>query len=105
MQPGNIITIVAYDHESQPFEFCAKISHVTDDKIILSAVFNSALEHDKSPFSPAELDESIIDESIIVESKDLLLLNQYFEYRKLGFSLEKCELLIEQDKKFLSEKF
>lgn len=98
MQPGTIITVVAYDHEKQPFEFCGKVSALEGDRLILSDVFNNALEQQNSPFNPVE--SEFTDTDIF---KDFVV-NQFASYRQLGLTIQDASEKIEQDIKFLDEK-
>lgn len=66
LQPGSIITIIAHNHESQQFQFCAKIDLITDDKIILSDVFDGALEDTNTPFTPVE-PETESEPTVVIE--------------------------------------
>ena len=56
MEPGSIITIIAHNHDSQQFQFSAKIDSIDDHKIILSDVFDGAIEDQNTPFTPVEPD-------------------------------------------------
>jgi len=102
LQSGSIITVVAFDHENQAFQFTGKIKDIHDDNIILSVVFDNALEHDNSPFEIIEPEPEMDSYDFAV---DMLLFKQFLKYRQQGFDIEKCLKWIKDDRAFIDEKF
>lgn len=95
MQAEQIITIIAYDHEGQAFQFAGKISSIEGNILTLSQVFNSAIESDNTPFKLLEPEHEILSN---------FLVNQYAAYRQLGLSVEESAEKINDDIGFLNEK-
>jgi len=104
LQSGSIITIIAYNHENQQFEFTGKIITVDNEKIVLDVVYGNALEHDNSPFQESEPESEIDSYDFAI---DMLLFKQFLKYRQQGFDIEKCLKWIKEDREwqFIDEKF
>jgi len=96
LETGQIITIIAYDIEGQAFQFAGKIGAIEGDKLILSQVFNSAIEAPNTPFIESGPPASGQIANYVID--------QFSAYRLMGLEVPEAGEKINQDIKYLNEK-